>query len=97
MNPSIPWSNDRAQIARQLSGLPGDHLVIVEYAPEHNEHQEWVYNDADIDHAKVIWAREIPGRDLQPLLSYFADRKVWMVYPDTEPPTLELYHGPNAP
>ena len=97
MDPSIPWSNDRAQIARQLNDLPGHHLVIVEYAPEHNEHQEWVYNDADIDHAKVVWAREIPGRDLQPLLSYFADRKVWVVHPEAEPPTLELYHGPNAP
>jgi hypothetical protein len=83
----ITWSNPqmvaRARIARQLDAMPGERLVIVRYAPAHDVHREWVYNLADIDHAKTVWAREIPGVDLQPLLEYFHNRKVWTVDPDS--------------
>ena len=95
-NSELPWSADRARVAHQLSVLPGRHLVLVDYAPDHNVHQEWVYNAADIDGAKIVWARVIPGRDMQPLLSYFASRKVWVVYPDRKPPFLEAYQD-SAP
>jgi hypothetical protein len=83
----------RATFARQLGGLPGEHLVIVHYTPDHNVTQEWVYNGADIDHSKVVWAREIPGRDLQPLLSYFRGRRVWVAEPDASPPRLIPFPG----
>lgn len=83
----IAWSNPqmiaRARIAHQLEAMPGEQLVIVRYAPSHDVHQEWVYNSADVDHAKTVWAREIPGVDLQPLLEYFHNRKVWTVAPDS--------------
>ena len=35
---------NRAKIAAQLNGMPGDHLVIVRYTTWHNALQEWVYN-----------------------------------------------------
>lgn len=83
----ITWSNPqmvaRARIAQQLEAIPGEQLVIVRYAPAHDVHREWVYNSADVDHAKTVWAREIPGVDLQPLLEYFHNRKVWTVDPDS--------------
>jgi hypothetical protein len=54
----------------------------VQYSPDHDPNQEWVYNGADIDGSKVVWAREIPGQDMQPLLDYFHERNVWRVQPD---------------
>ena len=92
---ALPWSYDRARIVQQLSAVPGQHLVVVEYAPDHNVHEEWVTNAADIDGAKIIWARALPGGDLQPLLRYFASRKIWIVHPDRKPLVLEPYRDRN--
>lgn len=83
----------RARIVRQLEATPGDHLVIVRYSANHDVHQEWVYNAADIDHSKIVWAREIPGVDLQPLLEYFHNRKVWTVAPDSADVQLHAWAG----
>jgi hypothetical protein len=88
-----PWSISRAHIVRQLDAAPGLHLVIVRYAPDHPAQNEWVYNAADIDHSKVVWAREIPGQDLRPLLAYFRNRSVWLVEADTSPPRLQPQPG----
>jgi len=81
----------RAEFEKQLAGLPGKHLVIVRYLPNHAVLQEWVYNRADIDDTKIVWAREIPGMDLNPLLTYFHDRRVWLAEPDLPVPRLNPY------
>lgn len=86
----------RQRIVAQLAGLPGSDLVIVRYSGHHYVHCEWVYNDVDIDHAKIVWAREIPGVPLQPLLDYFHDRRVWIVAPDDDPPKLSPYVPPSG-
>src|ERR1700731_2334131 len=74
-NPNTPpcpgwsyWSLPRrAEIAERLVHMPGQHLVIVRYSEAHDSFQEWVYNGADPDHEKIVWAREIPGIDPKPL------------------------------
>jgi hypothetical protein len=81
----------RVQFIDQLDRIPGDHLVVVRYSPQHYVLREWVYNSADIDDSKVVWAREIPGVSLQPLLDYFRGRQVWLVEPDSTPPRLTSY------
>lgn len=93
-SPVIKWGSQRARIATQLAALPGDHLVIVRYAPDHPPGHEWVYNVADIDRSKIVWARDILGRNLKPLLDYYHDRDVWVVNADAVP--VEVEHFPRG-
>jgi hypothetical protein len=86
---AFPYVDDvnepfRKPVEEQLAALPGQHLVLVRYLKDHNSGEEYVYNDADIDHAKIVWAREIPGMDLGPLLHYFSNRDVWLFEPDSD-------------
>jgi hypothetical protein len=92
-HPMVGWANGRALLVKKLDSVPGQHLVIVHYESSHNVHHEWVYNAADIDHAKIVWARDIPGQDLQPLVHYFRDRDVWLLDADKSPPELRPYEG----
>jgi hypothetical protein len=81
----------RANILFQLKQTPGDHLVVVRYRPDHDFIlDEWVYNGADIDGSKVIWARDMGGENTE-LLRYFSDRRAWLVEPDYNPPKLTPY------
>jgi hypothetical protein len=80
--PGDAWARERAQVKSKMESMQGQHLVLVQYSAEHDPLREWVYNAADIDNSKAVWAREIPGRDLKPLLNYFHGRIVWVVEPD---------------
>jgi hypothetical protein len=81
----------RAVTAAQLEQMPGRHLVIVHYHPKHSSHEEWVYNRAEIDRAKVVWARDM-GQDLnQRLVNYFKDYRIWWLEADDNPPLLQPY------
>lgn len=84
--PSVrPWSLDRDRIQTELEQRQRPQLVIVRYEKKHSMHEEWVYNRADIDRAKVVWARDLgPGR-MSELLSHFPDRDVTIVEPDAVP------------
>jgi hypothetical protein len=87
----------RAAIAEKLGHTPGKHLIIVRYTEDHNIHDEWVYNGAEIDNSKVLWARELAPEQNAKLLAYFKDRKVWLVTPDTDNTYLEPYTPPGSP
>jgi hypothetical protein len=92
IEPAWPRGNlDRAAVVRELQHSPGEHLVIVHYGPRHDVDWEWVYNAADIDHAKVIWARDMGDQQNQELLRYFTARKVWLLNGDDSPPKLSPY------
>jgi hypothetical protein len=75
----------RAAVVDRLEHKPGKHLVLVQYGPKHDVHHEWVFNGADIDGSKVLFARVLDAGQNARLLEYFRDRQVWMVYPDTSP------------
>lgn len=72
----------RAELVTKLEEVPGKHLVVVRYAPSHNVHDEWVYNDSDIDRSKIVWARDIDPARNQELVDYFHDRHIWLLEPD---------------
>lgn len=82
---------ERGPMLSQLQADPGSHLVIVRYSPFHNIHAEWVYNSADIDGAKVVWARDMGDSRNSELISYFSNRHVWLAEPDENPPRLSHY------
>jgi hypothetical protein len=88
-------NRDRARAVAQIEGLPGEHLVIVRYNQYHNTSNEWVYNRADIDKAKVVWAREMADADNAELIRYFPHRRVWLAEPDLAPPRLSPYPVPT--
>ncbi len=52
---------------------------------------EWVYNRADIDAAKVVWARDMSPAENRELLDYFRDRRAWLVEADAAPPKVTPY------
>jgi hypothetical protein len=83
-----PKSFGRASLVAKLEELPGKQLIIVHYKPLHDIFDEWVYNDADIDQAKVVWARDMGPEENAKLINYFKDRQVWTLQADDQSPAL---------
>jgi hypothetical protein len=96
----LPWTCEgdvsRFAIQQKLEHEPGKHLIMVRYEEDHNIHDEWVYNGAEIDNAKVLWARELDADQNAKLFVYFKDRKIWLVTPDSDNTYLEPYTPPDA-
>ncbi len=82
---------ERAQIEDRLEHLPGAELAIVRYSVDHDPLDEWVYNRADIDGSKVVWAREMDTQDNLELIHYYRNRTVWLVEPDAVPARITPY------
>jgi len=82
--PSRRWLFDkrdfiaqRDRILNALGEAPGKHLVLVEYGKGHDVNHEWVYNGADIDASRIVWAREMGAERDKELLDYYPGRRVW--------------------
>jgi len=94
---SDPWSlalrnpERRVLVNRKLAQAAGKQLVFVRYWPRHIFQDEWVYNAADIDSARVVWARDLGAEENEKLRKYYPDRAVWLLEPDARPPKLSPY------
>jgi hypothetical protein len=81
------WAERRELVRAQLEAEPGKHVVLVHYGPTHVLHVDWVFNGADLDGAKVIWARD-DARYNGELVDYYAGRRFWCIDGDSDPPDL---------
>lgn len=78
-------SRQRQAMIERLEKVAGRHLVIV----EPRNMTDWVWNGAEIDAAKIVWARTAGAEADQKLRDYYQDRQIWRARIDTEPPVLE--------
>jgi hypothetical protein len=82
----------RTVVANTLSASPGKQLVFVRYYPNHSSADEWVWNEASIDQARVVWARDLGSDENGKLRQYYRDRTPWLLEPDFRPlPRLTPY------
>jgi hypothetical protein len=86
-----PLGIPRSLVAAQLERFSGKQLAIVHYEADHSVFDDWVYNAADIDRSRVVWAREMDDAADAALLRYFQDRQIWLVEPDATPPRISPY------
>jgi hypothetical protein len=92
-----PLGLPRAQVLSELERQAGRQLAIVRYSNKHSVFDDWVYNAADVDGSKVVWAREMDGAANAELLSYFRGRRAWLVEPDAVPPRVSPYPNGGSP
>lgn len=75
----LPKEYERARMESVLEARGGKHLVIVHHPRFDIPDLEWVYNDADLDGARVVWARDMGEVRNKELLKYYPDRQAWYV------------------
>jgi hypothetical protein len=81
----------RIAVNRQLAEIPGKLLIFVRYSPLHMFQEEWVWNAADPDAARVVWARDLGSQEDQELLRASPDRQPLLFEPDARPMRLTPY------
>jgi hypothetical protein len=92
IEPAWPRGNlQRIRVQQELDRIAGRQLVIVDYGPHHDVDWEWVWNGADIDGSKVVWARDMGAAANKELLDYFKNRRVWQINGDDPKPELKSY------
>lgn len=77
------WARERSDLIDYLESIPGDHLIIVYYPEDYNIHCEWVYNDANIDQARIVWTHNLGPENNMEIVSYYSERNIWLFNPDT--------------
>lgn len=70
---------------RRLSRIPGKHLVFVNYSPTHPWYDEWVFNAADLNESRIVFARMCTPESDRGLMDAMSDRDVWVANPDASP------------
>lgn len=87
----VPYVTEHARIESALDHSAGRHVVIVRYKPDKGPRPDWVYNSANIDAQRIVWARDRGAFDNRKLLAYYHDRHIWVLYADESPARLEPY------
>jgi hypothetical protein len=76
---NIPRQIQRETLKSRLDQIPGQHLVLVHYNSHDIPSQDWIYNCANIDASKIVWARDMGREGNEELLRYYPTRQAWYV------------------
>ena len=90
-------SQDTARVARQLERIPGKHLVMIRYEEEINSRHDLVWNMADVDGQRIVWARDLKPEWSTIAVDYYRDRKVWLLTSTREGLVLAPYPVDDLP
>jgi hypothetical protein len=71
-----------ASITERLEREPGRHLVLVRYGSRHDMYEELVFNQADIERSRVVWARSLGPEKDSCLIGHFSGRHAWLLEDD---------------
>jgi hypothetical protein len=93
----IPLQIQRQRVKADLDRLPGKQLVIVHHSYHDVPTTDWIYNEADMDHAHILWARDMGYLENRELLNYYSDRQVWYVDRGDQTARLQPYDQAIAP
>jgi hypothetical protein len=87
----------RDKVYAVLNAQPGRQLIFVHQGALNDPNQIWIYNRADIDASKFIWADDMGPEENQKVLDYYSSqhRTVWELDDDAEL-TLRPYGDPTA-
>jgi hypothetical protein len=86
----------RVDVKRQLAAISGQLLVFVRYSPHHIYQEEWVWNAADIDASRVVYALDLGMVEDEKLIGYFPGRKLLLLEPDEYPPSISPFNRAQA-
>jgi hypothetical protein len=62
----------------EVRAVQGDHLVFVHYPRNEFIHVDWVFNEADVPGARVVWATMLDGAQNAATLAAYPGRSVWI-------------------
>jgi hypothetical protein len=72
----------RSEILSELERQPGRQLVFVRFS--HSRWwEDWVYNRAEIDRSRIVWAHDMGEERNRELLDYYPDRTAWILEHDS--------------
>lgn len=90
--PTSDWfAVKRSKVREMLLQSPGSDLVFVRYGPNHNIHHEWVYNEADLQDAEIVWARDMGLFSNGQLANAYSDRRTWLLQVERSETNLSVY------
>jgi hypothetical protein len=95
-NNAVVYPTPRLDVIHTLDAKPGNHLVIVRFDPRNplREDLNWIYNRADIDSSRIIWAWDMGPANNQQLIEAYPGREVWLLQPDApSAPRLSPYQS----
>ena len=86
-----PSRRTRIDVSTYLEKQPGSHLVFVAYDDDVSPHEDWVWNRAELESSRVIFAHYLGDTKNSELVAAYPGRSVWLVSVSSNDAGLEPY------